>query len=127
MKNQIPPSPLESSNEQNISKLDDFSFNTGTQPGQYESSLYGTLTELCKEKKNVFLQTNPLSGLPSSKTHRSKGMVHLLFCQGSCYIQDEKIQDQSQPNQISEGKKSCCKDSHGKTHRTACTWLESHS
>ena len=51
MKNQIPHSPLESSNEQNISKLDDFSFNTGTQPGQYESSLYGTLTELCKEKK----------------------------------------------------------------------------
>lgn len=47
----VPHSPLESSNKQNISKLDDFSFNTGTHPGQYESSLYGTLTELCKEKK----------------------------------------------------------------------------
>ena len=52
----IPHSPLESSNEQNISKLDDFSFNTGTQPGQYESSLYGTLTELCKEKKMSYFK-----------------------------------------------------------------------
>ena len=47
----IPHSPLESSNELKISKLDDFSLTTGTQPGQYESSLYSAIVELCKEKK----------------------------------------------------------------------------
>ena len=69
MRNQIPLSPLESSNRHNISKLDDFSFNTGTQPGQYESSLYGTLMELCKEKKMSFFKPIPhLDYLPPRLT-----------------------------------------------------------
>ena len=69
MRNQIPLSPQESSNEHNISKLDDFSFQTGTQPGQYESSLYGTLMELCKEKKMSFFKPIPyLDYLPPRLT-----------------------------------------------------------
>lgn len=76
MKNQIPHSPLESSNEQNISKLDDFSFNTGTQPGQYESSLYGTLTELCKEKKMSFFKPIPyLDYLPPRLTEAKEWYI----------------------------------------------------
>lgn len=49
--NKIPLSPLESSNELKNSKLEDFSIKTETNPGQCETSLYGALVELCKEKK----------------------------------------------------------------------------
>ena len=53
----IPHSPRQSSDEQNISKLDDFSFNAGTQPGQYESSLYATfvwhLNGAVQRKKSI--------------------------------------------------------------------------
>lgn len=55
----VPLSPLKSSNELNINKLGDFSINTGAAPGQFNHSLYGTLMELCKEKKMSFFKPTP--------------------------------------------------------------------
>lgn len=55
----IPLSPLESSNEQNISKLDDFSFQTGTTPGQSQTTLYSAILDLCKEKKMSYFKPAP--------------------------------------------------------------------
>lgn len=55
----LPLSPLESSNELKNNKLEDFSLSAGTQPGQYESSLYSTISELCKEKKMHYFKPTP--------------------------------------------------------------------
>lgn len=56
-----PLSPQKSSKELEINDLDDFSFNAGTKPGQFQQSfsLYDTLMEFCKEKKMHFFKPTP--------------------------------------------------------------------
>ena len=73
----IPHSPLESSNELKISKLDDFSLTTGTQPGQYESSLYSAIVELCKEKKMSYFKPTPyIDYLPAKFAEGKESYVY---------------------------------------------------
>ena len=73
----IPHSPLESSNELENSKLDDFSLSAGTQPGQYESSLYNAILELCKEKKMPYFKPTPyLDYLPAKLAEGKEWYVY---------------------------------------------------
>ena len=57
--NRVPPSPQESSNSLKYNDLEDFPLKNGSQTS-HQQSLYDVLEALCKEKKNVTLQTNPL-------------------------------------------------------------------
>ena len=72
----IPLSPQEPCNELIISDLQGFSFNTGTQPGQQQPSLYDTLSELCKEKKMSFFKPTPyLDYLPPKLTESKEWYI----------------------------------------------------
>ena len=73
----LPHSPPQSSNELKISKLDDFSLTAGTQPGQYESSLYSAILELCKEKKMSYFKPTPyIDYLPAKLAEGKEWYVH---------------------------------------------------
>lgn len=71
----VPLSPQEPCNELIISDLQGFSFNTGTQPGQQQPSLYDTLSELCKEKMSFFKPTPYLDYLPPKLTESKEWYI----------------------------------------------------